>query len=399
VSSAQQDSRVGINDLAAKLREADKDKLCPPNRNPQTPVVVVATGDSVTSAHIQATHYHIPKKCSVNRNTQADHRGLHGNDMTASYVGKYVTNINTSVVDYYNFARTGMGTPQILAPENGWKDACENPWGRAFPPIELAQAAITKAKQDGKQAYYVTTGGINNTNWTEVAKGAAFCGMAEFLRIQAVRYFVRNTLPFNAVMRYYDTQGRATNRDAIIRGGACQVVLQEEVTGNNPRDITIERLRFDIPVYDGPTHYPTITRDVGLITARALNAGADKLAWMGYYDITPAKVNIGTFASQWVQNTDLPAVVKGALPNIPAAELELVTGQAWKTQVQTWTNELNNAIKASILPADPKIKFVRPPALGADKIQKTMIGGCPHPNLSGHDDLARSLDAAFRALG
>jgi hypothetical protein len=28
-----------------------------------------------------------------------------------------------------------------------------------------------------------------------------------------------------------------------------------------------------------------------------------------------------------------------------------------------------------------------------------MIGGCPHPNLPGHDDLAGSLDAAFRTLG
>ena len=200
-------------------------------------------------------------------------------------------------------------------------------------------------------------------------------------------------------MRYYDTLGKAIGRDAVIKGGACQVVLQEQILGGNPRDITIERLRFDVPVYDGPTHYPTITRDVNTITTRALSSGADKIAWMGYYDITPAKVAIGTFAKQWVQNTELPKTVKGALPDIPDVELELVTGKAWKTQVQTWTNELNNAIKASILPLDPKIKFVKPPALGVDKIQKTMIGGCPHPNLAGHDDLATSLDAAFRALG
>jgi hypothetical protein len=217
--------------------------------------------------------------------------------------------------------------------------------------------------------------------------------------VQVVRYFIRNNLPFNAVMRYYDTRGAVTNRDAIIRGGACQVVLQENVTGDRPREVTIARLRFDIPVYDGPTHYAAITRDVGIITARALAAGADKQVWMGYYDITPAKVAMGNFASTWVQNTDLPATIKGALPNIPNVELDLVTGVAWKTQVQTWTNELNNAIKASILPGDPKIKFQKPPALGADKIQKTMIGGCPHPNLPGHDDLAGSLDAAFRTLG
>jgi hypothetical protein len=38
------------------------------------------------------------------------------------------------------------------------------------------------------------------------------------------------------------------------------------------------------------------------------------------------------------------------------------------------------------------------PALGADKIQKTMIGGCPHPHATGHDDLAKALDTAFKAL-
>ena len=392
-------SGTGVSNLESKLREADKDKLCPPNRNPQQPVVLVATGDSVTSAHIQITHYHVPKKCSVNGNTLADHRRLPGNDMISSYAGKYVSAINNSVVTYYNFARTGMGTPEILGAGANYVDSCENLWARAFPPLQLAEAAVAKAKQDAKKAYYVTTGGINNTNWTDVASGIGMCGLAEFLRIQMVQWFIRNRLPLNAVMRYYDTMGRPIGRDAVIRGGACQVMLQENLTGDAPRDITIDRLRFPVPVYNGPAQYARITADANTITTRMLNAGADKMVWMGYYDITPAKVAIGAFANTYVQNTDLPAVVKGALPNIPMVNMDLIVAPAWKQQVQVWTNDLNKAIKDSILPNDPKIKFQRPPALGADKIQKTMIGGCPHPNLSGHDDLAGSLDAAFRALG
>ena len=84
----------------SRLPEAEKDRLCPPNRNPAAPAVLVATGDSVTSAHIQAKHHHEPKKCAVNQNTQADQRGLPGNDMTSSYAGRYVTALNQDVVEY-----------------------------------------------------------------------------------------------------------------------------------------------------------------------------------------------------------------------------------------------------------------------------------------------------------
>lgn len=378
-----------------KLTEADKDKLCPPGRNPTRPVVLVATGDSLTSAHVQIKHYHEPKKCGVNKNTLADHRGLPGNDMNFSYAGRYVNDLNRDVVEYYNFARTGMGTPEILRAPATYKDACENPWARAFPPIDLAAAVAAKAKQDGRLAYYVTTGGINNTNWTDVAKGVAMCGMADFLRVEMVKYFIRNNLPLNAVMRYYDLKGKETGKDNVIKGGACQVVLQENIRGN---EITSDRLRFEIPAFDGPGQYAQITRDVGAVTGRMINAGADKVVWMGYYDITPAKVSIGTFASQYVQNTKLPDTVKGALPDIPNVELDLIPTLAWKTQVKTWTNEINKAIKDAILAADPIVRFQPAPALGADKIQKTMIGGCPHPNAPGHDDLAKALDTAFKAL-
>ncbi|WP_405093301.1 hypothetical protein OG767_10960 [Micromonospora sp. NBC_01392] len=381
----------------SRLPEAEKDRLCPPNRNPAAPAVLVATGDSVTSAHIQAKHHHEPKKCAVNQNTQADQRGLPGNDMTSSYAGRYVTALNQDVVEYYNFARTGMGTGDILGAPATYPDACENLWSRTSPPIALAEAAVAKAKQDRRKAYFVTTGGINNTNWTQVAQGIAMCGMAELMRTEMVKYFIRNNLPLNAVMRWYDTTGKQIGRDDVIKGGACQVVLQENVNAGNEKEVTVDRLRFVVPAFDGPANYAKITADANAITTRMVRAGADKVVWMGYYDITPAKVALGSFAQTYVQNTKLPDPVKGALPNIPDVEVDLVTQPAWKTQVQTWTKDVNNAIRASILPADPIVRFQPAPALTSDKIQKKLIGGCPHPNLPGHDELAKALDAAIKA--
>ncbi|GAB3084022.1 hypothetical protein [Micromonospora schwarzwaldensis] len=381
----------------SRLSEAEKDRLCPPNRNPAAPVVLVATGDSVTSAHIQVKNHHEPRKCAVNQNTRADQRGLPGNDMTSSYAGRYVTELNRDVVEYYNFARTGMGTGDILGAPATYPDACENVWSRTSPPAALAEAAVAKAKQDRRKAYFVTTGGINNTNWTQVAQGIAMCGMAELMRTEMVKYFIRNNLPLNAVMRWYDTTGKQIARDDVIKGGACQVVLQENVNAGNEKEVTVDRLRFTVPAFDGPANYAKITADANAITTRMVRAGADKVVWMGYYDITPAKVALGAFAQTYVQNTKLPDPVKGALPNIPDVEVDLVTQPAWKTQVQAWTKDVNNAIRASILPADPIVRFQPAPALTSDKIQKTLIGGCPHPNLTGHDELAKALDAAIKA--
>ncbi|MFF5171653.1 hypothetical protein ACFY3U_03340 [Micromonospora sp. NPDC000089] len=358
--------------------------------------MLVATGDSVTSAHIQVKHHHEPKKCAVNQNTQADHRGLPGNDMKSSYAGKYVSDINTNVVEYYNFARTGMTTADILGAPAAYQDACENPWARNAPPISLAEAAVAKAKQDGRQAYFVTTGGINNTNWTQLAEGVAKCGMADLMRTEMVKYFIKKNLPFNAVIRWYDPTGKEVGKDGVIKGGSCQVVLLENVNAGKEKQVAVDRLRFEIPVFDGPAQYAKITQDTARITARMVGAGADKVVWMGYYDISPAKVALGTFAQTYVQKTNLPDVVKGALPNIPNVEAELVPDKAWKTQVQAWTADINNAIKASILPADPIVRFQKAPALTAGQIQNTMIGGCPHPNLTGHDELAKSLDAAIK---
>ncbi|TWJ20533.1 hypothetical protein [Micromonospora endolithica] len=49
-----------------------------------------------------------------------------------------------------------------------------------------------------------------------------------------------------------------------------------------------------------------------------------------------------------------------------------------------------------MIPVDAKHVFQPAPALGTGKIQKTILGGCPHPNEAGHTDLAKE---SRKALG
>jgi len=377
------------DDDATKLEQAHKDRICPKDRNPSSPVVVVATGDSVTSAHVQEKYAYPMGNCDGN--TAEDHRKLPGNHMGMSYVGKYVNDINKDVVEYYNFARTGYGTRQIMTAPKAHKDACQKEWGRDFPPIDLADRAVRQAKTDRKAAYFVTTGGVNNTNWTDTLAGVAKCGVIDHFRGLIQDYIQRNNLPWTASVRWFDGAGRRTTKDKVIDGGACD----GRITGNFTGRRYIHR-RVDIPKYNGPDKFAEIRTDVTDIVNKMLNAGADKVVWMAYYDISPAQIDVGLFAETY--RLALSRRIRGYLPGqILTHKVDLIDDPAWKTTTQKWVTELNAEIKKAI-PNNAKVKFADAPALDKDKIQKTMLGGCPHPNDVGHTELSKTLDAAFRAI-
>jgi hypothetical protein len=60
------------------------------------------------------------------------------------------------------------------------------------------------------------------------------------------------------------------------------------------------------------------------------------------------------------------------------------------------TKDLNDRIRSGIK-ADPKVSWVDP-ALTSDLIQKTAVGGCPHPNDDGHVKLKDLLKAKYNAM-
>jgi len=310
--------------------------------------------------------------------------------MNTSYVGQY-SDTNTSVVEYYNFARTGFDTQQMLTAGTDEKDACDNKWGRGSPPVTLADTAIRKAKTDERKAYFVTTGGVNNTNWTKVAEGIAKCGVVDEFRRHIQKYIVDKKLPWTATLHWFDADGKEIAKGKAILGGACHGKVKGDLT-----DVTYIHKRIEIPTYDGPDKYKQIGTDAKDIVNKMLTAGADKIVWMGYYDLTPAKINVGNFAETY--RLKLSEKVQGWLPGkIPSYEVELVSDDDWKKTAKKWIGELNAAVKDN-LPANAKVKFQAAPELDADKIQKTMVGGCPHPNKPGHAELAKTLDTAFKAI-
>ena len=380
----------GVNDEDAdKLEQARKDRLCPKDRKPDNPVVVVATGDSVTSAHLQRTYAYPMGNCK--KNTAEDHRELPGNDMNVSYVGKYVNDINKDVVEYYNFARTGMGTREIVNATSDYEDSCKNEWARDFPPADLADRAIRKAKADGKAAYFVSTGGVNNTNWTDVLAGIAKCGVMDHFRSLIQDYITNKKLPWTASVQWYDTNGDETTKPKVIDGGACH----GRITGNFTGKRYIHR-RIEVPAYNGATKYAQIRADVKTIVDKMINAGADKVVWMAYYDISPAQIDVGNFAETYRQA--LSKTIQGYLPGrIPSHPVDLIDHADWKKATQKWVTDMNAEIKKG-LPDNKKVKFADAPALDKTKIQKTMLGGCPHPNEVGHTELSKTLDTAFKAI-
>ncbi|WP_157545482.1 hypothetical protein [Hamadaea tsunoensis] len=341
--------------------------------DPNNPVVLTATGDSVTSAHHQ---FGFGAMCA---NTSFDNRNLVGNNAIFSYAGRYTNNLNPNVSEYYNFARTGFTTRDMLAAGPATPDACGNPWGRAAAPVAQAAAVTRQAKADGKKAYYVTTGGINNTNWTTVLQQLIKCRGLEFA---AQTWANMSTFTWAAI----------GGRNGIItNGGGCVWRIR------NPNPFGTDWfIREGVPRYDGPAQYPTITADAGTIVQTMLNAGADKVVWMLYYDINPANIDIGNFGWYYVRAYS-PGWVVGLMPPTVTPTLQPLVDPAWVGAVRTVTTDLNNAILAGI-PANPKVLAQTPPLFAAADIQTTALGGCPHPSASGHDKLAARLDAAFKAL-
>jgi hypothetical protein len=329
----------------------------------------------VTSAHHQ---WGFGAFCA---RTSADARGLTGNHAFFSYAGRYF-NANANIVKYYNFARTGFGTTEMLGnPGARAADACGNPWARAASPVGLSEAVIRQAKRDGHKAYHVTTGGVNNTNWTDVLQQLTICRGLEWAQA--------NVFPRGRTRFWWAAVGGKAG--IVTNGGGC--VLQVYSPFFWRQD---SFFRIGVPRYDGPAQLPTIRADATTTVNKLLAAGADKIVWMLYYDMTLANVDVANFAWTYVR-ANAPAWVVGYLPpRIGALNVPLID-PVWVVAVRGLITALNNAIIAG-LPANAKVGNVPGALTVAGDIQNTAIGGSPHPSAAGHTKMANALSAKFAAM-
>ena len=381
-------------DAGADLIDCRKKKDLP---DPNKPVVLVAAGDSLTSAHIQ-TGYGLGR-CD---NTAADFRKLTGNEATKSYAAKYFQ-LNKQITDYYNFARTGFSTINMLGAKATDTDACGTKWDRTKPPVGLAEDVIAAAKkQAGTSAYFVTTGGINNTNWTDVLKEMAKCAGLETVMNSGLVTFKNK---FYYVVPKVDANDPPLGRkkNLIRKGGACvAMVWVPKVIGE---DLKVTRIKVD--PYDGPggdavsADSKKIGTDAAQIAQAVLNKGADKVVWMLYYDINPAQINLNEFAKALLAK-EAP-VLEGVAAILPKNSKMSLIDPLFVPDVRAFVKAINDDLSTNLAALkNPKVSIIDPGKAAANlllvagDIQETAAGGSPHPNDSGHTKLCTMLDAAWK---
>ncbi len=358
------------------LEEAAKDRV--KSRDPGTipdrckPAVLVATGDSLTSAHHQTANH--LEYCVNTASDPVRPAPMIGNDGTFSYAGKFFDN-SRDIVEYYNFARTGFSTKEILVAGPDDVDGCAQKWSRDAFPIDLAKKVVEQAKRNQRAAYFVTTGGINDTNWVEVLSQTLICRALEMTRVEQGRFTW--------------TANNGGGRQAIVpHGGSC--IATAAVLGEIHRE--------GIPRFDG--RLGSISLRAKRIVDTMLEAGADRVVWMLYYDLNPAKIQIRHIVERQLAQRDptgffdIRRLGDGILP---------VVDPMWEAAARDIRNQLNFAIIKQ-LPQNltreqwSRVRIVAPYLAEAD-IQQTAKGGSPHPSETGHQKMARLLDNAINAHG
>jgi hypothetical protein len=346
-------------------------------------VVLTATGDSMTSAHFQ---FGFGSFCE---NTAADLRNLIGNDALFSYASRYAA-LNPSVYKHYSLARTGFSTTQMLnATGKAEVDGCKTPWDRVASPVNLSVSVIKKAKVDGYAAYHVTTGGVNDTNWSEVIQGVTQCRAMEWAQANIKTLSKESSFAWNAI------GGKA----AIVPvGGACTLRIFSPTFFGVPLH-TDAFIHIAVPKYDGAGLGAAITKNVTATVNAIVGAGVDKFVWMLYPDITLAQVDVANFALKYARlaTTKLPDWAQGYLPPMIAPTLVVLIDPVHAVAAKKAITDLNAAIVLGI-PNNARVKTAASPITLGTEFQTTAVGGSPHPSEAGHKTMAKTLDTTYKGI-
>ncbi|HZM78027.1 MAG TPA: hypothetical protein VFC19_20095 [Candidatus Limnocylindrales bacterium] len=341
-------------------------------------IVLTATGDSVTATHEQRGFSR--KVCFGD--TVADHRNKKGSNALFSYANHHFNN-SPLTVDYYNFARTGFTTSDIVGGRRskGTIDGCEQTWDYEKTPLEMAKDVVTNTKRAGRIAHYVTTGGINDTNWVDMLRDLSLCRFYE---------------NFGDVT-WYSANGGGGKDKIVQNGGRCFGIFIFKNSGVPPKTLLAWG---DVRSFNG--NYATAHDNTRRIVREMLEAGADHVAWMLYYDMTPAEVDIGKFGHE-VAGALTPAVAILLGQRIPATKNVPLLDPFFHEKGRQIRAEINTNIRNAVMGAGftPKqlrrISLVPAPMFDANDMQRTAIGGSPHPSERGSMRLARGLSNAIEA--
>jgi hypothetical protein len=351
---------------------------------------LVASGDSVTSAHHQ-----LWPGGAMCVNTVAGRAGV-GNDERFSYASRvFSAHPRFAGGNHYNFARTGFNTAHMLSATAATRDACGNAWGTTIrnpvnknqPPFNLVLAAAAREKQMHRKVAWVTTGGVNDTNWSAVATEFLKChvlGQALLIATWPPPRLITTTVTPSGLAGH-TLNGSATDRmimDSLLsRGGTCRIDY-----GVSSHTIVVSKFNIAAVAND-------ITRRVGEMVRRAVNAGVDKVIWVSYYDMSYSELD----GQSLITAMGLPSWLTTALGRVQVGTVKLANTPTQAATIRRYLDELQIAICSGALGVGAPAGVVdcigwRDPAFsGPSDIQDTGFGGMPHPSGVGHSKLAGSV--------
>ena len=360
---------------------------------------LIVSGDSVTSAHNQFASGRKTVATPCPNTAAALGRGA-GNDPFFSYAsgvfhgaGKFAGG------KYYNYARTGYSTTKMLTALPGTTDACGNAWGKPAPPFGMVLNTAAWEKANQRKVSWVTTGGVNNTNWSTMLASFVECSALQSIATanhlaRRDGYFTMTIAPTGVAP--HTINGTMSDRlilDLLLsKGGTCSFTWSVGLFGGT---ILKTVAAFDLPITG-----PGITTDVATMVRGAVAAGIDKVTWVGYYDISSATIDTAAAIRAFGYDT---ALVDAIVPwlgswGIPA-KFPLSRSATQTATLRANQTDLNTAICAGVAfgafaaPAGTVqcTTWQAPGFAAAADIQSTVIGGMPHPSAAGHAKLKAML--------
>jgi hypothetical protein len=387
---------------------------------------LIASGDSVTSAHFMPQSA-VPLPGLLCPGTSERNTGP-GNDYVFSWAGAAGTDWDSTAGvftgddlfgggDYYNFARVGFDTTQMLTVTKKDPDSCGTPWDRTLTVPRLAKhtpfgLVLTAAKyeiQDKKRdVAWVTTGGVNDTNWLG-ARGPGITGAdvwwggvllpysaCELLRVAALSTeFMRRSSSFTVtptgraplVFRADNPVENGQYMQALLGdGGTCEITVARQRVA-----------RFVVPKFNIATSGPTIKGNIASMVTDGLKAGIKRIVWVGYYDMSWAEVDIrGLLQAMIPSERYVNLIMRQGLPE----RVPMFSAQA-QPMVQGFLGQLDSYICAGVdagakaagnVPGTAACTNWQWPGFnGAADMQSTVVGGTPHPSQQGMAKLAKMV--------
>ncbi|HTJ44715.1 MAG TPA: hypothetical protein VL463_21565 [Kofleriaceae bacterium] len=360
---------------------------------------VVIFGDSVNAKHNQVK----AGKFCVAPKTTADKRGLVGNDYPESPMGKTPAFDHTRALAC---ARTGWSSDAAMS-RNPGDDACKNPgtWPAAgtWSPQEVGQVWAKQEPQKAKRIV-VADGGINDKDWTSSLSHLAACN----LLASVVEEYNKPGRYSTGIARFVVTvNGNNAESKLLEVGGTCTVVVTRKwrLWPVGPIGTLMSYAKITVPAFSyTPAQLAAITAHVQALRA-AVTPWAGRLLWLRYYDINPAEIDVRSglpeLVAAYTADWNWIKSAAGYIPGTFIANIVQTIPKAQRTYITTLKNQLNGAIWAGLgncgvwnaaaqtratptdcsAAQDKSVLFTGVPAgWGAASMQRTVIGGMPHPS-------------------